>query len=804
MRSEMKKELKRLLSLTLAGAALWSASYSVFADETPDTPARETEADAFPALWADGNAQVDSKDKNAFDVIKWFAYEDRGKNAVNVGSTKSNNYYLFMPTTADLSALTVWHSFESDPTVNGEFIKSGEMTSVFSKPGEYQMIADGEEYKVTVMQSRYIGSMYITTESGNLEYVHKSKTNKEAGTIAVFEANGTQDYNGDLDYIKGRGNTTWGFAKRPYNIKLDKKAPLLGMDASKKWCLLANAQDHTMLRNRIAFDLADELGLPYSPDSQFADLYLNGEYAGVYQVSEKVEEGKNNLVKINDLSDATEKVNDKKLDTYEKIKDGTGNGSLKYSDITNDPEDITGGYLLEFEMGDKKYDEEDSGFITNRGQRIVIKGPENATKAQAEYISSFYQDAEDALYSYDGYNSKGKHYSEYIDIEDAALYYLIEEFSLNIDAGATSCFFFKDSDKNGDGKLHASPVWDFDVAFGNLDSEFDGEGHRLNDPRAIYVENRDNWEISDLCILARLNTHKDFIDTVYRLYEEKFRPALKILNDMSDKEGEHLRSLTQYREELEPSANMNFARWRITDNLLVSKAGKKFYMQFDYLKDFIENRTEFFDEYYSDREVSDNLTVYFYDTNEWNDIYVYCYNGTETMDYPGVKMEPCENDFGIALYKTDLGALGIKEDGYARLIFSDGKDNTSKDVKAVNNRVTYCGSYEEADSDGNTVVYKYTGSFEYPDTEGYKVYFIIGDVDDDGAITSNDALTVLRFSAEAEKPYDYKQFICSLVDGDDSITSADALFILRYSLGYRDEQASNIATESYYYSENNE
>ena len=112
-----------------------------------------------------------------------------------------------------------------------------------------------------------------------------------------------------------------------------------------------------------------------------------------------------------------------------------------------------------------------------------MKCPECVSENQIKYISEFYQNMENALYSKDGYttDSKGERHalSDYIDIESLARMYLLQEFSMNLDSGITSFYLYKDSDLTGDGKLHAAPVWDFDVALGNYTSR---NGTDFTDP----------------------------------------------------------------------------------------------------------------------------------------------------------------------------------------------------------------------------------------------------------------------------------------------------------------------------------
>ena len=147
--------------------------------------------------------------------------------------------------------------------------------------------------------------------------------------------------------------------------------------------------------------------------------------------------------------EATSKANDNAdLETYE--QKGTNDykaGTQKWVDIPNDPEDITGGYLLELELGER-YKDETSGFVTTGGQAVTMKCPECVSENQIKYISEFYQNMENALYSKDGYttDSKGERHalSDYIDIESLARMYLLQEFSMNLDSGITSFYLYKD------------------------------------------------------------------------------------------------------------------------------------------------------------------------------------------------------------------------------------------------------------------------------------------------------------------------------------------------------------------------
>lgn len=192
------------------------------------------------------------------------------------------------------------------------------------------------------MYSENIPAVFIDTKSGSAEQIHADKNVKEAGEISVLEADGSISLRMPLAYIKSRGNTSFtSFEKKPYQIKLTDAVSLLGMDAAKKWIFISNAPDTTLLRNALSRKLAGQLDLAQSKDDVFVDLYLNGEYAGNYYVTEKVEVHKNRLP-ITDMEKMTELTNNnEEFNVYETAWTDT----TKAKDVPKDPVDITGGYF---------------------------------------------------------------------------------------------------------------------------------------------------------------------------------------------------------------------------------------------------------------------------------------------------------------------------------------------------------------------------------------------------------------------------------------------------------------------------
>ena len=117
---------------------------------------------------------------------------------------------------------------------------------------------------MTFLRSAKMPTMYINTESGNMDYIHSKKDNKEAGTVNLYSTSGEADFSGELESVKGRGNFTWtDYDKKPYSIKLKEEADLLEMGKAQNWILLANAADISNLRNKIVYDFAEESGMGY-------------------------------------------------------------------------------------------------------------------------------------------------------------------------------------------------------------------------------------------------------------------------------------------------------------------------------------------------------------------------------------------------------------------------------------------------------------------------------------------------------------------------------------------------------------
>ena len=356
--------------------------------------------------------------------------------------------------------------------------------------------------------------------------MYADKSYKEPGYAVIQNDEGIV-YTGDLEYIKGRGNSTWdNYVKKPFNIKFKEKVNLFEMGQAKKWCLLANSLDNTLLRSKLISDLANTVGIHFSSQSVIVDLYVDQEYIGNYTLMESVEIG-TNRVNITDLEELNEIANpDVNFETLPLAGvRGEGsyaqNGSCKWVELPNTLDVISGGYLIEYDLA-SRYDDEVSGFISVYGQPVVLKSPKYASKEQVEYISSYYQDFEDAARNSDGYNEKGKHYSKYIDVDSMAKMYVLQEYLKNLDAGLTSFYYYKDVD----GKLVAAPAWDFDSAFGR---RYVRNDVKMYEPTGIWAaEGKLHKELSDKStILSIMCRHVEFRELAQQQWKVYFEPNVE-------------------------------------------------------------------------------------------------------------------------------------------------------------------------------------------------------------------------------------------------------------------------------------
>jgi len=360
----------------------------------------------------------------------------------------------------------------------------------------------------------------IDTASGDyvrsrLDYVDATMVFENLGAYPDEDHMYTEDGGAAIE-IRGRGNSTWnnGYPdgkpntlpgdthtrKVPYNIKLAKKTDLFGMGKSKKWVLLANYMDRTNLRNKLIFDLSGRMGMTY-PQSVFINLVLNGEYMGVYALCEKVDidlfEGA-----VTDFEDYAEDFakgvakqyghdedwqsdfEDELCENLSWLTEDTYKG-YRVADFV-DLSDVSteGGYLIEYDG----YADEDSFFTTKHGVPLKVSNLEYIKSNPEVFnnLKAYFNEFEEALFSDTFYNTQGKHYSEYLDMQSFVDYYILNALILNVEFGYKSMYMVLGTD----GKITLGPCWDYDWSSGNPFLGANGQYNEwYNDGRA----NNNKW-----------------------------------------------------------------------------------------------------------------------------------------------------------------------------------------------------------------------------------------------------------------------------------------------------------------------
>ncbi len=492
-------------------------------------------------------------------------------------------HFLFCPTEGDVRHMQVWFQGAASFSLKGKTYRNGDAIdlSTLAGKGENTLTVGQDTYSLTVLKSANIGSLYIATASGNMDYIHETKGNEEDGTLRMADAAGKVLYEGNIKEFKGRGNSTWKREKKGYQFKLETKAELIAnAGQARTWVLLANYGEKTLIRNTVGLNLIYDAGMKDTPRSTHVDLYCNGEYMGNYLLAEKVQVAEGRL-DYNNLGKTTQEVNAADLKTYPTFGDqkDTSPGAKKGYAIRNNPADITGTYLLEIDMPER-YAEEKSGFVTNRGKCIVIKEPEYASKEQVYYISNYFQEFEDAVFAEDGINpTTGKRFDQYFDLTSLARKYILEELVKNFDADKTSQYYYKPS--NAESKVgYCGPAWDYDNAFDNFKPAAKNNG--------LYAAKNQKYLYYNML-------KKDFFkQEVEKQWTKTYLPLIKMTAGAGGSPKGSLNTLNSYYKQLSPSAAMNFTLWDILDTPIFESTyvdtGSTYREHYDYLQDYLLNR----------------------------------------------------------------------------------------------------------------------------------------------------------------------------------------------------------------------
>ena len=497
--------------------------------------------------------------------------------SIDAWCSDTGEYYLFLPSWAEGRLIQTEGS--GLQTVSGEGSKS------FSLP----ILSSGQSFRLeggqtlTILTGSQIPSVYLTLKH-DLSHISSDQEQSDSGQALILSGDGETVYAGGLEKIKGRGNTSWEQEKKPYNITLQDSVTLPGMTGQTTDYSLVSSSDLTFLRNRISNEMGELAGTG-SMACIRVNLYINNSFEGVYELYQRITPENMNLT---DLEELTEQANPlrseeslNQLTTGLTLDDWNQSITGKWWDYENNPENITGGYILEADNA-MRYSGEASGFILESGAYMVAKSPAYLSESQYQYISSYVQECENVMRESVGLDDY-QALSAYIDISSFVGKYLVEEVSKNIDCSSTSQYFYKDQD----GLLHAGPVWDYDWAYGveRIQEEID-----YMDPTGFSAR-----DIPGSLIWWQLLYYNNaFYQDVVSLYESVLYPWLNELVETG---------LIQWAQELSASAVMDYLRWgRVSVGgeasasstaTLMEAAGQAYMDQVEQVRSFLSARKEF-------------------------------------------------------------------------------------------------------------------------------------------------------------------------------------------------------------------
>lgn len=448
-------------------------------------------------------------------------------------------YYLFLPWwMGQDSEITIYAAQELE--WKGRTIENGESFDISREEIELSLERNGDSESLYILFSSRLPVLWIETDGNVMEEVHTDKEFEADIKMSFLDNTGktTQSIRAAEGSLHCRGNMSFtGASKKSYLLETEKEIEFPDLGEAKKWVLTANCFDETMLRNYLSFQLAQRWGMENATKAEFVDLYIDGKYFGLYLLGDKVE-CDSSRVDIRDLEAENEMTNGEiLLKRYPYISD------TKKGFRADSPENISGGYLLELDLPER-WEKEKSGFITRKGQPVVIHAPQHATLEEVDYISGLFQNLEDALQE----DPQSRTYEKYIDMDSFVLKYILEELSKNLDANRTSQYIYKD-EQEVSCKFFAGPAWDYDRAWGN-----GGKG-----PGETDFESPDDFWASEFVdphpFWAWLCEKESFDRAVREAYAKQVRPVLEDILENQE--------LETWRQKIEDSVAMDGKRWEM-------------------------------------------------------------------------------------------------------------------------------------------------------------------------------------------------------------------------------------------------
>ncbi|MCH5279394.1 MAG: CotH kinase family protein [Christensenellaceae bacterium] len=537
--------------------------------------------------------------------------------------------------------------------------------------------------------------------------------------------------------VKGRGNSSWTYPKKPYSIKLSEKKSLLDIPKTKKYAIVPSYHDSSLMRNFITYHAYQGLtGINYVPKCEFVDVYLNGEYNGIYILVERID------------------IESTKVDIEEA-----------------DADNLTGGYLIEKDIHGRINYQTDQWFncpywANTTKDYFVLKAPEpddsELLEQMLSYLENYMQQLHDSVMGI-----SGEEYTKYVDVDSWIDFIILQEIAKNIDGNfKTSCWMYKDRD---DDHLYMTAPWDFDFAYGLVD--WNNASMEHND----YYDCPGSGSYEDFMII---NSSAPWVDSLYDNNPE-FRFALMckytqyrktIINDLFaliDEQAAYLTAAEPANNELW-GKNFDYGVWK--------------------LRNWLNGRLEWLDSVWllEDDEIDLNMAL-----NAYRGELVF---DTDSESVPFVGKLFDGRAVGMNGEGTESGVrLNVELMRGQRLSFeyscSDGSLLFEVNGQPIVMQETNSGAFKTYD-----FIAREAGSFEFRwsfihDGNGTamldNVYLSraceMGDVDMDGNVSVADALITVRCALELQS-LDESETLLADFDCDGRVTVADALLIIRRAM----------------------
>lgn len=410
----------------------------------------------------------------------------------------------------------------ADVTVNKgfryvRFVSTGNSRCNIAELEFYGTEGEGDDSAPNLFQVTNLPTVCINTVDAQEPY---DKEHDITSNIIII--NDHEAYVDKPGTVRERGNASRNFPKKPWRIKFDKKQQVLP-DAPakcKKWTLINNYGDKTLMRNLVAFEIARRLEMKFVPYAHAVDVILNGEYKGCYQLCDQVE------------------VNPGRVEITE----------MEETDIEGDA--LTGGYLVEVDA--YAYDEPAGEWFTTNEHKIpvTIKSPDPGITQQYNYIKSYFEKLESSVFSNTDIKGGTNDYRNIFEVESFLRHFMVGELSGNTDT-YWSTYMYKD---RGDDKIYTGPVWDFDIAFDN-------------DYRTYPINNIKSTYLYDSGKASAANQMREFVNRIIK-NDPRTKDDIKRIWSLARNDNNlTYESLEEYMDdkakELDASQKLNFLRWPI-------------------------------------------------------------------------------------------------------------------------------------------------------------------------------------------------------------------------------------------------